>query len=255
MIISDPENIDVNNESSRYEIHIDNFNGPLDLLWELIKKSKIDITEVSISHITEQYIGFLKLMEELNVKIAIEFIWMASELLYYKSKALLPSEEIEDEFFVPPLPRELIDKLIEYKKFQQTSQKLSNLFESQNNMFVRECDAKEIIGQEEYIEVSLFDLLKAFSQVIESEGVIEKKEIIFDELLVSDKIEYITNKLKENEIILFHEIFTRRPTRPEIVVTFLAILELTKIGMIKVVQHKVFGDIRIARKFTLEEVS
>jgi hypothetical protein len=98
-----------------YVLHIDNFDGPLDLLWGLIKKAKIDITEVSISQITEQYIAYLRLMEELNIQVASDFILMASELLYYKSRALLPGGEMEDEYFVPPLPPELIQKLLEYK--------------------------------------------------------------------------------------------------------------------------------------------
>ena len=161
----------------RYIIHIENFEGPLDLLWDLIKKAKIDITEVSLSKITEQYIAYLKLMESINVKIATEFIWMASELLHYKSKALLPSGDIDDEYFVPPLPPELIEKLLEYKKFQKASGQMRDLYDQRSDIFTRQNNLEEMVGTDEYIEVSLFDLLKAFADVMESQSVIEQEEI------------------------------------------------------------------------------
>lgn len=239
----------------KYVLHIDKFDGPLDVLWDLIKKAKIDIAEVSISSITEQYINYLKLMESLNVKIAIEFIWMASELLYYKSKALLPAADMEDEYFVPPLPPELIQKLLEYKKFQKASIALLQGYEFRSDSFSRAAAEIDMEGIEEYIEVSLFDLLKAFADVIESQRVIERSEIIFDEILVSDRIEYITQLLKENEAILFTDIFSGSPKRAEIIATFLGILEMTKTKMIKIMQHRLFGEIRIFRNFSLENIS
>ncbi len=238
----------------RYIIHIENFEGPLDLLWDLIKKAKIDITEVSLSKITEQYIAYLKLMESINVKIATEFIWMASELLHYKSKALLPSGDIDDEYFVPPLPPELIEKLLEYKKFQKASGQMRDLYDQRSDIFTRQNNLEEMVGTDEYIEVSLFDLLKAFADVMESQSVIEQEEIIFDEILVSDRIEYITSLLKEREYVLFHEIFSKRPSRAEIVASFLAVLEMTKTSIVKVLQHRVFGDIRVLRNFSLEQL-
>ncbi|MCU0846787.1 MAG: segregation/condensation protein A [Spirochaetes bacterium] len=239
----------------RYLLHIENFDGPLDLLWELIKKSKIDITEVSISHITEQYISYLKLMESLNIKIATDFIRMASELLYYKSRALLPASEMEDEYFVPPLPPELIKKLLEFKQFQKASLDMKGLYDSQTNIFSRTSDLSGIIGEEEYIEVTLFDLLGAFARVMESVATVEKEEIIFDEVLVSDRIEHITGLLKERDSILFEEIFSGSPNRAEIVASFLATLEMTKTSLIKIMQHRVFGSIRILRNFTVQSLS
>ncbi len=237
-----------------YVLHIDNFEGPLDLLWTLIKKAKLDIAEVSLSQITEQYIRYLQLMDTLNIKIATEFIWMASELLFYKSRALLPTQDMEDEYFVPPLPPELIEKLLEYKKFQQASVQLKEQYDQFADLFERKNNLEEILGSEEYIEVSLFDLLKAFADVMESQSVIESEEIVFDEILVSDKIEYITGLLKEKEMVLFSEIFSPHVNRAEIIASFLAILEMTKTAIIKIVQHKIFGDIRVVRNFKLQAV-
>lgn len=228
-------------------IHIDNFDGPLDLLWELIKKAKIDITEVSISTITEQYIGYIKLMETLNVRVATEFVRMASELLYYKSCALLPTGQIEDEYFVPPLPPELVQKLLEFKKFQTASRRLMEEYDSRSDKFTRENVLDGIVAIEDFGEVSFFDLLKAFAEIIESRKVVEETEIIFDEILVSDRIEIINNLLKERDVIHFSDIFPRTPSRMEVVVSLLAILELARTRMIKLLQHKIFGTIRIVK--------
>lgn len=247
-------NQDTNEKDNSYIVNIEKFSGPLDVLWELIKKSKIDITEVSISGITEQYISFLKLMEEMDVKIASDFILMASELIYYKSRALLPSGEMEDEYFTQPLPPELIQKLLEYKKFQKSSDDLKGMYETQNNAYTR-FNRPEDIGEEEYyLEVSLYDLLRAFSSVLNATTTVESREIVFDEILVSDRIEFITQLLKENETILFIEIFSGIPTKAQVIATFLAVLEMTKTSMIKVQQHRVFGDIRILRNFALESI-
>lgn len=230
-----------------YVLHIDNFDGPLDLLWGLIKKAKIDITEVSISQITEQYIAYLRLMEELNIQVASDFILMASELLYYKSRALLPGGEMEDEYFVPPLPPELIQKLLEYKKYQNASRELRERFELQENRFARVARPATADDGEVLIEVSLFDLLSAFADVMNAARSVERQEIVFDEILVSDRIAYIDGLLAHREQLLFREIFTSSPSRAEIIATLLAILEMAKMRRIGIMQHRIFGDIRITR--------
>ncbi len=228
-------------------IHIENFDGPLDLLWDLIKKSKIDVTEITISHITEQYLGYLKLMEKLNVRIATDFIRMASELLFYKSCALLPSASIEDEYFVPPLPPELVQKLLEFKKFQIAARGLLREYEASGDILCRENPVEDIIEIDDFGEVSLFDLLRAFAGVLEAQRAEEEREIIFDEILVSDRIDYIKALISSKEVVHFPDIFTARPSRMEIVVTFMAILEMARTRIIRLLQHRTFGVIRIVR--------
>jgi len=252
------DNITINSENQEkeagYIINIEKFSGPLDVLWELIKKSKIDITEVSLSKITEQYIEFLKLMEEMDVKLASDFILLASELIYYKSRALIPTGDVDDEYFTQPLPPELIQKLLEYKKYQKVTDELKDMYETQNNAFIRHNVLDELGEEEYYLDVSLYELLKAFSNVLNSTNEVETGEIIFDEILVSDRIEYITELLKEKEAILFTEIFTAKPSKAEVIATFLAMLEMSKTRMVRVQQHRVFGEIRILRNFTLENI-
>ena len=228
-------------------LHIENFDGPLDLLWDLIKKAKIDITEITISTITEQYLEYLKLMEKLNVRVATDFIRMASELLFYKSCALLPAAQIEDEYFVPPLPPELVQKLLEFKKFQNASRRLLEEFEAHANRYARENVYDEMVPLDDFGEVSLFDLLKAFAEVMESRKEVEEKEIVFDEILVSDRIDHIKRMLAERDVLHFPDIFSSRPSRIEIVVSFMAILELAKTKVVRLLQHKIFGIIRIMK--------
>ena len=228
-------------------VHIDNFEGPLDLLWDLIKKARIDITEVSISLITEQYLAYLRLMETLNVRVASDFIEMASELLLYKSRALLPSVGIEDEYFVPPLPPELVQRLLEFKKYQQASRMLLQEFDARSERFSRENRREENVSPEEYIDVTLFDLLKAFVNVLERSKEEEQQEILFDEIMVSDMIERIGIMLAERDVVHFQDIFPRQPSRMEIVVALLAILEMARTRIIRLMQNRLFATIRITK--------
>jgi len=110
-------------------------------------------------------------------------------------------------------------------------------------------------GEEEYyIDVSLYELLKAFSNVLDATAEVDTREIVFDEILVSDRIEHITELLKEKEVILFTDIFSKKPTKAEVIATFLAMLEMSKTRMVRIQQHRVFGEIRILRNFTLEKI-
>ena len=245
----DEKTPDISAENSeKYILHVGTYEGPLDLLWDLIKRSQIDIAEISISQITEQYIAYLKLMEQMNIQIATEFIVMASELLYYKSRLLLPSEEIDDEFFVPPLPPELVAKLLEYKKYQIASAELRNRYDVQSNCYVRAENELPFAEETEYTTVSLFDLLNAFVEVLGSQKKIEEKEIIFDEILVSDRIEFIMKLLEGKEKITFREIFPKIPSKAEVIASFLAILEMTKIKSVRLLQERVFSEIFIFKK-------
>ena len=233
-------------KEDKYILHINHVEGSLDLLWHLIRKSKIDIMEISISQITEQYIDYLKLMQRMNIKVASEFVVMASELLYYKSKALLPGEEIEDEYFIPPLPADLIQKLLEFKKFQLTSRELRQSYESQSNIFTRKNESPDIDDDGEVaVNATLFDLIDAFARLLDSKEGIYRREIVFDEVLVSDRIDYINTLLLKKNQILFNELFFPDPSVGEIIASFLAILEMTKSKQITIMQYKVFGEIII----------
>ena len=252
-IVDRVDEVEGEGEDGNYIIHIDNFEGPLDLLWDMIKRAKIDITEISISQITDQYIEYLNLMEMMNIRIASQFILMASELLLYKSRALLPGDEIEDEYFVQPLPSELIEKLLEYKKYQQGSLKLLERSEYQSDIYARTYDSviEECEGEDEgvFVEISLYDLMSAFASVVESSNIVEYEEIVLDEIYVSEIITRIYNILRDRKQIMFEDIFSSDRSPMEIVTSFLAILEMTKISKVRLLQHRVFGDIRLFRNY------
>lgn len=236
-------------QTGKYVLHIDNFDGPLDLLWNLIKRAKIDIVDVSISQITEQYIAYLKTMEKQNVTVAAEFVTMASQLLYYKSKALIPTGEIEDDFFIPPLPQELVEKLLEFKRHQLAAKKMRDMHDKQSESFSRENDFSKVTTESEYTTMSLFDLLNAFVDVMSSTKTVEQREIVFDEILVSDRIDFIVSALRTKEQITFKQLFHAIPSIHEVVATFLACLELAKGTRIKIMQHNVFATIHLFRNF------
>jgi segregation and condensation protein A len=248
-IISDSDN------NQKYIIHIDNFDGPLDLLWNLIKRSKIDIVNVSISQITEQYIKYLQSMENNNVTVAAEFITMASELLYYKSKALIPTGEIDDEFFIPPLPEELVEKLLEFKRHQIAARTMQEMYNKQSESYTRENDFSNTSADDEYSTMSLFDLLNAFVDVISTNTKVEEREIVFDEILVSDRINFIISALKVKEQVTFKQLFHSIPSVHEVVATFLACLELAKGLKIKILQHNVFSTVHIFRNFDPDSIN
>ncbi|MDY6932655.1 MAG: segregation/condensation protein A [Spirochaetota bacterium] len=234
-------------DTNKYILHIDNFEGPLDLLWSLIRKAKIDITQIYISQITDQYLDYLRLMKEMDMQIASEFILMASELLYFKSKSLLPGEEIEDEFFTLPIDHELIQKLLEYRKFQLASVNLLENIERQADFFTRDTIHTEIVNEEEFVEVSVIDLMNAFVKLLNTDGEDDNDEIILDEIHVSDIIIHILNLLRVKDQIIFTDIFSNNSHRVEIIASFLAILEMNKMSKIRLMQSVVFGNIWIFR--------
>ena len=171
---------------------------------------------------------------------------MASELLLLKSRSLLPGEDIEDEYFVLPLNPELAGKLLEYKKIQLTSMELLERFEKQSDLFTRKSTC-EMVDGEELIEISLFDLINAFAKVLKRDKALEYNEIVFDEIFVIDIINRISKMLSESMQIMFFDIFSNNTSHAEIVVSFLAILEMAKTGKIRLIQHRIFGPIRIFR--------
>lgn len=227
--------------------------GPLSLLWNLIESYKVDILDVSLSKITNDFIKFIQLSKGLSIELGTEFAIMAANLLYLKSKALLPDPGFEEENTETTLPKELVEKLLEYKKFQLAGQKLGILDKIQSSVFRRESNQVliDFPDDENYLDVSLIDLISAFNTILEKSAVNEEVPDTVDmsiEFNVEDKIALITEMMNKRHDIFFSEVFeTEEPQNLEITVTFLAILELIKTKTIKVVQHVVFGDIKIIR--------
>ncbi|MBF0472611.1 MAG: segregation/condensation protein A [Nitrospirae bacterium] len=229
-----------------YEIKIPVFSGPLDLLLSLINENEIDIYDIPIAFITSQYLQYLDLMKELNLEIAGEYILMASTLIYIKSKTMIPIEEQseDDEEIDPRL--ELVEQLIEYQTFKETALALKERQEQFSDIFYR--GPQEIVDtQKTLIDITIYDLISAFASVLKDSN--QKSGYINRETLtVKDMISMIMQRLEEEIRLDFLSLFEENSTRIEKIVTFLALLEILKLGNVSVLQEIIFGNIVIIKK-------
>lgn len=236
-----------------YKVKLEVFEGPLDLLLHLIKKNDIDIYDIPVANITEQYLGYLDFMQILDLSVAGEFLVMAATLMHIKSRMLLPQPEISEEDVEEEDPRdELVKKLLEYKKFKEAASELSARAVRQKDFFSRgvsvvPSELKNIKKDEEYFEASVFDLITAFTKVMSE---IPKQlfyEVIKDEFTVEEKMHDIFHLLVKKQRLHFNELFRKQDNKIEVITTFLAILELIRLKEIVVKQSKVFGDIIVEK--------
>lgn len=237
-----------------YSIKINEFEGPLDLLLHLIKQSNIDIYDIEISEITKQYLDYINKMEELNINVAASYIVMAAELMEIKSKSLLPKkeeEESEDEEEVVS-KENLINKLIEYKKYKEMAPSFKKMESNRQNIYIKSPEKlnnylDEIIVKNE--DTSVDDLVNAFKKFLERKN-LEKPittKITNKEYSVKERKNNIKNILKEKKKVLFTELFEENNTG-FIIVTFLSILEMTKEKEILIKQDTNFSSIIIELK-------
>jgi len=234
--------------NSLYTVRLEMFEGPLDLLLHLIHKNELDITNVPIALITEQYLEYLKLIKVLNLDFAGEYLLMASTLLYIKSKTLLPpsSEEGEEEGEDPRA--ELVRRLLEYQKYKEAASELEKRPMLDRDVFLRLTPMEsEDAGEEERVEVSLFELVEAFRKILERVKTEAFHEVVLDRLSVEEKVQEILSLLqREKRSMAFHLLFPEQASRRVIIITFLAILELVKMKLVRIFQLAPFETIRIS---------
>jgi len=231
-----------------YEVKIDEFEGPLDLLLHLIKKSNIDIYDISLEEITNQYLDYIKAMKDMNLDIASEYLVMASELLEYKSKSLLPKKEEENDEFEEDPKETLINRLIEYKKYKEITSAFKSLENERGNIFTKSPSnisefGEKIINNDDVSVDDLIEAFKKFMKRIEYEKPLNTK-ITTKELSIKDRIDSIRSLLKKNKKVNFIDLFERK-TKSYVVVTFLSVLEMSKNKEIVIKQDNNFGDILI----------
>ena len=231
-----------------YQVKLEVFEGPLDLLLHLIKKEEIDIYNIPISRITEEYVNYLELLKMLNLDIAGEFLVMAATLLQIKSRKLLPVVVVDGENLEELDPcQELVRQLLEYKRFKEVAKALEEREVIQQKVFTRPPLKIERVGDEEFIvEASLFDLLDAFKNVLKT-STRSVREIIHEEVRIEERIKVILELLDQKESLTFEDIFVPESSRMEMIVTFLAMLELIKQKQVKIMQNRLFDKIRIFR--------
>jgi segregation and condensation protein A len=237
---------------AEYKVKFEVFEGPLDLLLYLIKKEEVDIYEVNLTRLATQFIEYIETMRLLDLEIAGEFLVMAATLMYIKSRELLPTDqqvEVEGEDDGEDPRWELIRQLVEYKKFKDAAAKLQSLEIRQENIFPRipaklEFD-RETSGRP---EASIFDLVNAVNVILKRLSTRDDQRDIFEDTWsVSEKIQMLITTLDQRKSVRFSELFQQAATRTEIVVTFLALLELIRLKQIAAVQPEPFGEIEICR--------
>ncbi|MBL7069636.1 MAG: segregation/condensation protein A [Candidatus Omnitrophica bacterium] len=233
-----------------YKIKLEVFEGPLDLLLHLIKKEEIDIYDIPIAMITQQYLEYLEFMKLLDLNIAGEFLVMAATLMHIKSKMLLPQPQMEEEAEEEDPRAELVKRLLEYKKFKEAATELYHRGARQSDYFARGVtlpDTDSSGQKEEYFEANFFDLITAFNKVMKE---VPKKlfhEVVKDEYTIEEKIHDIFHLLVKKPSLSFYSLLKKAKNKTEIITIFLAILELIRLKEIVVKQSKVFGDIRVER--------
>ncbi len=232
---------------SPYTVRLEMFEGPLDLLLHLIQKNEMDIFNIPIALITEQYLDYLKWMKTLNLDIAGDYLLMASTLLHIKSRMLLPQPSVEEEEEGEDPRAELVQRLLEYQKYKMAATELVQRPMLDRDVFIRLTSTEERATEEEKIEANLFDLIDALRKALSRATVESFHEVTLDRLSVEDKVQEILLLLqKEKRSLPFHLLFPEQASRRVIVITFLAILELVKAKWIRVFQAAPFETIRIS---------
>lgn len=216
-----------------YRVQLKNFEGPLDLLLFFIKRDELNIYDIPISHITHEYLDYIHLMEELDLDVASEFIYMASLLMSIKARMMLPRDDEEEELDEDDPRYELVQKLLEYKRYKEMAEKLVIIDEEAQQKYYRGyTDADEVDKQatgEALHDVSLFDLMAAFRKVladIKRQNVYHKVEKV--QMTVEQQSEYVLNVLQTRGRQSFYDFCVELKTKTAIVITFLAILEMLK---------------------------
>lgn len=230
------------------------FEGPLDLLLHLIKENKIDIYDIPIAVITQRYLKYIELMKGLNLEIAGEFIVMAATLIHIKSRMLLPPDETQTEEQMEDPRTELARRLLEYQAFKDTSTEFRTREDMWRNVFHKTPLAEEDISEREPLlfEASIFDLISAFKNIL-SKAPPEIMEITREMLTVADKINFIMERLEKEDSINFESLFEGVYAKVVIIITFLALLEVVRLGLAKAYQEKAFGTVWIINPQKLEE--
>jgi segregation and condensation protein A len=229
-----------------YEIKLDKvFEGPMALLVHLIKKNEVDIYDIPIAMVTQQYLEYLEWIKLMNIDFAGDFLVMASSLAQIKSRMLLPTHGIEDE----EDPRlELTKPLKEYLEMQSIAEQLASRNLLGEHTFVRSFTEEgfdDLQEEEPYVQVGLFELIDAFQKILANIPEEHRLDLTTDRISVKERISEIVDILEKKESLTFYELFSKDAGKGDIIVTFLALLEMVKLNLIKIIQHLESGILRI----------
>jgi segregation and condensation protein A len=232
------------------------YEGPLDLLLHLIKKNELDIVDIPIASITEQYLSALELMQGLNLDVSGEYLVMAATLLHIKSKMLLPPEEADedDDEEDGGSREELIRRLLEYERFKNAARDLEEREVLNRDVFTRQ-DHSERVLEVSFEQLSVFDLMSALQRVLERFPGPSVHRVVQETVSVRERMTHILDELHRRPSVLFHELFESARSRMDVVVTFLALLELIRIRAVHVFQEERLGPIVMEPMLSLSEAN
>lgn len=240
-------------ETNKYAIKIENFEGPLDLLCHLIDKNKMNIYDINLSEITDQYIDYINAMEEMNLEVTSEFLIMASTLLYLKSKNLLPTQEEEEKELSE---EELLRRIVEYKKYKEVTKQLKESYTENKRSIFRLPEIIELPKQKLEREYSKDIIYHTYEEIVNKNSKrlnqnaknIEKIAIT-ETYSVTDKVKTIFRELLHHKKIVFNQLFsTKKCSKPEVVTAFTGLLELSRRSKVLTNQTELFGNIEVERK-------
>lgn len=231
-----------------YEVSLPSFEGPLDLLLHLIQKHELDIMNIPIAFVTEKYLEYVVMMQELNIDIASEYLVMAATLAYIKSRTLLPTPpEDQDQAQVEEEdPRmELVRRLLEYQKYKLAAEQLGGRAVLGRDVFPR--GSKEAVeqGPAPLAPVGIFKLLDAFEEVLKRVQQTKQHEIDFERISITERISQLSDILRSRPAVAFDELFVGVRTRADVIVTFLALLEMTRLRLTRIFQDSPYSTINI----------
>ncbi|MDX9714952.1 MAG: segregation/condensation protein A [Dissulfurispiraceae bacterium] len=241
-----------------YNIKIPVFEGPLDLLLHLIKENKLDIYDIPIAEITSQYLEYIEIMKELNLEIASEFLVMAATLIYIKSRMLLPPDETIQQDEQEDPRANLVQRLLEYQAFKEASAPLREREDIWPNAYARTPEKDDVAPAPEpelmLFDVNMFDLMSALKKIL---GRVppEVLKITRETLTVKDRMALIMEKVGGQENVRFDDLFVEADSRVDVIVTFLALLESLRLGLVRAYQDSVFGSIWILQNNGEEAVA
>jgi segregation and condensation protein A len=241
-----------------YRVNLPIFEGPLDLLLHLVKKHELNILDIPIAFITEKYTAYIRLLDELNIDVASEYLVMAATLVHLKSRMLLPNppeddtEEGSDDSDFDPRA-ELVRRLLEYQKYKLAAEELSLRNLLGRDVFPRGSSDEVASGQPGLEAVSMFKLLDAFQSVLERTQQNKEHHIDFERFSITEKISELSDLLALKKRLVFHEIFAERFSRAELIMTFLAILEMTRLRLTQLTQDGPLAPIYISLRVSDDE--
>jgi segregation and condensation protein A len=248
------QDLDFESSPDAYHVKLEAFEGPLDLLLHLIRKSEVDICDIPIALITQQYLEYIDLMQELNLDVAGEFLVMASTLIHIKSRMLLPRPDpTQDDGDVEEDPREaLIRRLIEHQKFKAAAELLHDRETLRGAQFTRaDASVADAAGEpyEPELEVDLFSLLAAFRGVLERANRRPRMVLPPDQISMEDRIQQLLARLSETDACGFEDLFADGDgSRSFVIVTFLALLEMIRLKLVRIFQLGGLGAIRVYKR-------